>query len=714
MRNHGLILFAAGLIVSTACSNEDYCRYVDPKIGTAGAGHVFVGASVPFGMVQLGPTSVPNSWDFCSGYHDMDSTVIGFSHTHLSGTGMPEMFDITVMPVVGTGLTYARGNTEDAGSGLWSFADRSREICEPGYYSVPLTRYGIHAEMTATVHVGFERFTFPESDESAIVFDMENGDGGLMDDLTGCGMEMISDTELRGWRKSTGWADRGWGKADNQMIYFAAEFSRPVDDFSMIDGKYGRASFRTAEGEQISVKVALSYKSMDGAAKNMEDELPGWNFEETRAKARKAWNAELSRINIETDDDRQKTIFYTSLFHSMIYPSIFSDSGEEDIYMNFSLWDTYRAWSPLYTIIRSDLYPEFMKGFLMMYSKEGQIPVWPMQNVETDCMIGNPGIIVTADAVMKGIDGGVAEELYAAMKASAMLDSRWQDLRMRFGYIPFDLQQTQSVAYDMEYAVADDGIASVAEKLGYEEDYAYFKDRSRWWRHHYDPETGFVRGKDSKGKWREPFNPYQIVHMADDYCEGTAWQYTWLAPHDVNGLIDLMGGRDGFLSRLDGLFTAPSRIDGETVDMTGLIGQYVHGNEPSHHIVYFYSMLGEPHKTAELSRKILNDFYTDGKDGIIGNEDMGQMSAWYILSSMGLYQVDPSDGKYWFGSPLFDRTEIRLPDGKKFIVRAIDNNAENIYIKKALLNGKPYDKNYIDYKDIVSGGELTFYMTNVW
>lgn len=713
MINHRVTSLIISCVLLAACSIEDYCQYVDPKIGTAGSGHVFVGANVPFGMVQLGPTSIPNTWHFCSGYHDTDSTVIGFSHTHLSGTGMPEMLDITIMPVVGNGLTYARGNVESEESGLWSYADRSREICEPGYYSVPLTRYGIIAEMTATARVGFERFTFPKSEESAIIFDMENGDGGIMDDLTGCSMEMVSSTELRGYRKSTGWADRGWAKADNQMIFFVAEFSKPVDDFKIIDGKYGRASFNTNDGEQISVKVALSYSSMDGAAKNMKEELPDWDFDKVREQARKVWNKELSRITVETDDSSQKTIFYTSLYHSMIYPSIFSDYGEDNVYMNFSLWDTYRAWSPLYTIIRSDLYPDFMKSFMMMYRKEGRIPIWPMQSVETDCMIGNPGIIVAADAIMKGIDGNIGEELYNAMKASAMLDSRWQNLRMEYSYIPFDLHQTQSVAYDMEYAIADDGIASVAQKFGHTDDYIYFRERSKWWRNHYDSETGFVRGKDSKGEWREPFNPYQIVHMADDYCEGTAWQYTWLAPHDIDGLMKIMGGREKFISRLDSLFTAPSRIDGETVDMTGLIGQYVHGNEPSHHIVYFYSMAGEPRKTARLSRDILNKFYTDSKDGIVGNEDMGQMSAWYILSSMGLYQVDPSDGRFWFGSPLFDEVRIDLPNGKEFVIKSLNNCSENIYIEKALLNGKPYEKNYIDYKDIVSGGELTFYMTNV-
>ena len=672
-----------------------------------------MGACVPNGMVQLGPTSIPNTWDFCCGYHDSDSTVIGFSHTHLSGTGMPEMFDLTVMPVIGKDLTYARGNTSDQKSGLWSYADRSREINTPGYYSVPLLRYGITAEMTATRRVGLQRFTFPESEEAAIVFDMENGDGGVMDVLTGCNIEVISDTDLRGWRKSTGWADRGWAREDNQIVYFHARFSHPFDSFELIDGKYGRAEFKTKSGEKIMLKVALSYKSMEGALANMEAELPGWNFEKVRKNAEESWNAELSRIAIETADEQTRKIFYTALYHSMIFPSTYSDCTEEDSYTSFSLWDTYRAWSPLFTIIRSDIYPDFMDSFLEMYEKSGRIPVWPMVGVETDCMIGNPGIIVAGDAIMKGIAGDRTEELYEAMKASAMLDSRWQNLRKEYGYIPFDLHQTQSIAYDLEYAVADNAIAQVAQKLGKQEDYEYFNDRASWWKHHYDNGSGYMRGKDSKGNWREPFNPYGITHMADDYCEGTAWQYTWMVPHDIEGLTEVMGGPEVAISKLDRLFTEPSRIDGETVDMTGLVGQYVHGNEPSHHIIYFYSQLGQPHKAARLSRHILSNYYSDEKDGLCGNEDMGQMSAWYMMSAMGLYQVNPSDGRYWFGSPIIDKATLNLPDGKTFIIKAENNSSENMLIEKAFLNGKPYEKNYIDYSDIVCGGELVFYMTNV-
>lgn len=713
MKSLTIAVLAASFLSLISCADTDYCSYVDTRIGSGGAGHVFVGANVPFGMVQLGPTSIPNTWDFCSGYHETDSTVIGFSHTHLSGAGMPEMFDLTVMPVVGTDLTYARGNIDDQNSGLWSYADRSREISEPGFYAVPLERYGIMAEMTATARVGFQRFTFPASEESAIVFDMENGDGGVMDVLTGCEIEAVSDTRLHGWRKSTGWADRGWSREDNQTIYFAAEFSRPFESFEMIDGKYGRAEFVTREGESIMLKVALSFSSVEGARRNMDAELPDWDFEKARQDAHDVWNAELSRIEVETENEEALEVFYTALYHSMIFPSLFSDCDEEDRYTNFSLWDIYRAWSPLYTILRSDIYPQFMESFLDMYKKSGRIPVWPMYGVETDCMIGNPGIIVTADAILKGIDGGVKEELFEAMKKSAMLDSRWQNLRKQYGYIPFDLHPTQSIAYDLEYAIADAAVAETALMLDKHEDADHFSDRGSWWRHHYDPETGFVRGKDSKGNWREPFNPYRIEHMGDDYCEGTAWQYTWLVPHDVDGLVEVMGGRDSVLARLDGLFDEPSRIDGETADMTGMLGQYVHGNEPSHHIIYLYSQLGESRKAADLIRKILTEYYTSETDGICGNEDMGQMSAWYILSSIGFYQVNPFDGRYWFGSPLFDYVTINLPDGKTFSVKAVNNSSDNRYIEKAFLDGKPYEKNYIDYSDIVRGGELVFYMTNV-
>jgi len=713
MKSLSIAVLTVSILSIMSCAGTDYCSHVDTMIGSGGSGHVFVGANVPFGMVQLGPTSIPNTWDFCSGYHEMDSTTIGFSHTHLSGAGMPEMLDITVMPVVGRNLAYARGNAEDQSSGLWSYADRTREVSCPGYYSVPLERYGILAEMTATSRVGFQRHTFPASDESAIIFDMENGDGGIMDVLTGCEIEVVSDTGLRGWRRSTGWADRGWGREDNQILYFAAEFSRPFDSFEMIDGRYGRADFVTSEGEQIMLKVALSFNSVEGAERNMSEEIPGWDFDQVRRSAYDAWNDALSKVEVETDDEDALKVFYTALYHSMIFPSLYSDCGEDARYTNFSLWDTYRAWSPLYTILRGDIYPQIMASFLDMYRKSGRMPVWPMYGVETDCMIGNPGVIVAADAVLKNIDGGLSEELYEAMKASVMLDSRWQGLRKEYGYIPFDLHPTQTVAYDLEYAIADAAVAQVAAMLDRHDDAEYFSDRGIWWRHHYDPETGFIRGKDSEGNWRLPFNPYKIVHMADDYCEGTAWQYTWLVPHDIDGLVEIMGGREKVIEKLDWLFTEPSRIDGETVDMTGLLGQYVHGNEPSHHIIYFYSQLGESRKASEYVRKILTEYYTAETDGLCGNEDMGQMSAWYLLSSMGLYQVNPFDGKYWFGSPLFDKVSINLPDGKVFTIKAIDNCEGNMYIEKAFLNGKPYDKNYIDYSDIISGGELVFYMTNV-
>lgn len=694
---------AASLLICLSCTGPDYCELVNPKIGTAGTGHVFVGANVPFGMIQLGPTSIPNSWEFCSGYHASDSTVIGFSHTHLSGTGMSEMMDITVMPVTGKDLTYARGTESDPQSGLWSYADRSQEVCEPGYYSVPLERYGILAEMTATSRVGLERFTFPENEAAAIVFDMENGDGGVMDILTGCDIEQLSATRIQGWRKSTGWADRGWGRADNQKIYFAAEFSRPPDSFAMVDGKYGRAGFRTSQGEQILLKVAVSYHSTDGAWKNLETELPGWDFERTRAKAKAAWNRELQKLDVRTKDREAAISFYTAFYHCMIHPSLYSDCGQETLYSNFSLWDTYRAWSPLFTITHGDMYPDFMKSFLHMFDKEGQLPVWPMNGVETDCMIGNPGMIVTADAILKGIDGGRSKELYDALKSSAMSERRWQGLRREYGYIPFDLHPTQSVAYDLEYAVADAGVAKVAQMLGMPQDQEYFLTRAGWWKNHFDHETGFVRGKDSRGRWREPFNPYQIEHMADDYCEGNAWQYTWMVPHDAEGLMEAMGGREIFVENLDRLFSESSRFEGSCVspDISGAIGQYVHGNEPSHHIVYFYSVAGEREKAAFLNSKIHRELYCAEEDGLPGNEDMGQMSAWYLLSSMGMYQVDPAGGRYWLSSPMFDRITINLPKGRKFTIRK-----EKGLKEKALLNGKPYNLDYIDYRDIVSGGEI--------
>ena len=721
----------AALVLAGACGTpatsgeESLTRWVDPKIGTGGHGHVFVGANVPFGMVQLGPTSIPQDWDWCSGYHQSDSTVIGFSHTHLSGTGIGDLFDVTVMPVVGE-VTYARGVEEDPQSGLWSYADRTKEVVRPGYYSVPLTRYGVTAEMTATPRVGFHRYAFPTSDEAALVFDLENG--GCWDKATDTGFILSDDsTRLSGWRYSSGWAK-------DQKVWFVAEFSEPVKGITFLQpgettgagtaARYARVDFNTTEGEPLLVKVALSPVSAEGAAANLAAELPGWDFDATAAAATAAWEAELGKVRIETQDEAAKRIFYTALYHTMVAPSEFCDvngdyrgadgqvrtnSGHKT-YTTFSLWDTYRAAMPLMTILHPDRMPDVIRTMLAIADEQGRLPVWHLWGNETDCMVGNPGIPVVADAIVKGIGGFDREQACEAIRKTARNPDRGNGLRMKHGYIPCDLFN-EAVAYDMEYALADGAAARAAEALGKTEDAAYFTGRSHSYRNYFDSATRFMRGRDAKGGWRTPFNPFASTHRADDYCEGNAWQYTWLVPHDVAGLQACFGSREAMIAKLDSLFTVSSVIEGAETspDISGLIGQYAHGNEPSHHVLYLYTMLGEPWKTADRVHEVLSTLYHDRPDGLSGNEDVGQMSAWYVLSAMGFYEVEPAGGRYWFGAPYFEQMQIAVPGGT-FSVEAKNFAPENRYVQAVRLNGQPYDKPYISHEAVMQGGVLEFEM----
>ena len=704
------------------------------KIGTGGHGHVFVGANVPFGMVQLGPTSIPQEWDWCSGYHDSDSTVIGFSHTHLSGTGIGDLFDITVMPVVGDSLTYARGREDDPQSGLWSYADRTKEIAKPGYYSVPLTRYGITAEMTATNRVGLHRYTFPQSEEAGIVINMMNG--GCWDRPMDAHVERVNPlngepdaegTALRGYRYSRGWAD-------DQKVYFYAEFSKPFKDLKILKediqiwqdefktmSAFIHAYFDTEKDEQILMKVALSPVSMEGAYSNMLAEMPGWDFEATVKAADKAWNEELGKIKVEGKDTK---VFYTALYHSMIAPSTFCDVDgsyrgadgkiHEDpghkTYTTFSLWDTYRAAMPLYSIFQPERYVDFINTMIAIYDEQGKLPVWHLHGCETNCMVGNPGIIPVADAIVKGFEGIDYELAFEAMKASALRPDRGQEHRMKYGYIPCDLMN-ESVAYDLEYALADGALANAAKVLGKEDEYQHFLNRSKSYVDLFDSELRFLRGKDSKGRFRKEYSPFASTHRADDYCEGNGWQYTWLVPHDFRGLVSCFGSKEAFLDKLDSLFIVSSSIEGaeSSPDISGLIGQYAHGNEPSHHILYFYTMAGQPWKTADKVREVLSTLYTAKSDGLSGNEDVGQMSSWYILSSLGFYEVEPASGRYWLGTPLFDKADIEVAGGT-FRIIAEDNSTENRYIQSITLDGKAYTKGYIEHKDIAAGGELVLHM----
>ena len=715
-----LPLAATFLAACTAAPHQEaLTQYVDAKIGTGGHGHVFVGANVPFGMVQLGPTSIPVAWDWCSGYHDSDETVIGFSHTHLSGTGIGDLFDVTVMPVTGK-VKFARGTQDDPESGAWSIADRSQEIVEPGYYSVPLKRYGITAEMTATERVGFHRYTFPESDQAALIFDLENG--GCWDKTTQTEIHKVDDRTITGLRYSTGWAK-------DQRVFFAAKCSKPFTNFELGGEKdmYARLSFATQQGEQILLKVGISPVSIEGALANLEAEIPEWDFDAVRKTASDKWETQLQKVKIETTDQTARKIFYTALYHTMVAPSVFCDvngdyrGADHKVYRQadftnlttFSLWDTYRAKMPMMTILHPERMKDIIQTMLHIYEQQGRLPVWHLWGNETDCMVGNPGIPIVADAIVKGIKGFDYEKAFEAIRTTGMNPDRGNGLRMKYGYIPCDLFN-EAVAYDMEYALADGAAANAAKALGKTEDAAYFEQRSHSYRNYFDPETTFIRGRDSKKGWRTPFNPFASKHREDDYCEGNAWQYTWLAPHDVKGLESSFGSREKMISKLDELFTVSSEIEGgaaSSPDISGLIGQYAHGNEPSHHILYLYTMLGQPWKTADKVREVLSTLYHAAPDGLSGNEDVGQMSAWYILSSLGLYEVEPASARYWFGSPLFDKASLQV-EGGIFNIVAENNSSENKYIQRVWLNGEPYTKAYIEHQDIINGGEIRFEMGN--
>ena len=735
MKTTGIIAIGATLLLAaTACSSningehENFTRYVNTRIGTGGHGHVFYGANVPFGMVQLGPTSIPQEWDWCSGYHISDSTVIGFPHTHLSGTGIGDLHDVTLMPVTGT-VTYARGNAADPQSGLWSYSDRSYETARPGYYATRLTRYDIDVELTATARVGFHKYTFNHPDSAAIVIDLQNGGG--WDRATEASVFRISDTMLGGYRYSRGWAN-------DQRIYFVAEFSQPVIslDFAT-DGDiftpdscrgtivYARANIEARADNPVYVKVALSPVSTDNARLNLKAELPGWDFDRCVTRADSAWNSELSKIRISTADTTKREIFYAALYHTMIAPSLFCDvngdyrgadgkiynSSDFKTYTTFSCWDTYRAAHPLMSIIHPELTRDVVNTFLSIYDRQGKLPVWHLMGCETNTMVGTPGICILADAVTKGYADN-PRRAYEALRNSAMLDERGMELRKQYGYIPCDMMK-ESVAYDMEYAIADYGVAQVAKMVGDTAGYDYFTQRSHSYRNLFDPGTRFMRGKDSDGKFREPFNPISSDHRNDDYCEGNAWQYTFLVPHDLTGLVGCFPSQEDFIAKLDSLFTVDSQLEGDVIspDISGMIGQYAHGNEPSHHIAYFYTMLGRPWQTADRVRQILGTLYTAQPDGLCGNEDVGAMSAWYVLSALGFYQVEPAGGRYYFGSPLLDKATIKVPGGK-FIITAHNNSDANRYIQSINLNGMPYHKAWIDFADITAGGTLEIEMGN--
>ena len=660
-----------------------------------------MGANVPFGLVQLGPTEPTRGWDWCSGYYYDDDELIGFGHMHLSGTGIGCLGDVAFLPVKDFKQTSTRFKHE-------------AEKVHPGYYSVQLTDPNVLVELTATERCGFHRYTFKNGAKAQLALDLSQCIG--WDKLNDCLLTQESATRLTGFRRSNGWA------ADRR-IYFSIDFSQPVTVLRL--DSMERVVVSVADNTKpLLVKVALSPVSIDKAKLNMQAELAGWDFDAAVKSADEAWNRELARIEIQTNDRTKKRVFYTAMYHLMTSCSKFNDVDREyrgadgkvhkadfTNYTTLSLWDTYRAAHPLMTVAFPEMQRDFAQTFLNIYKQQGRLPVWHLMGSETDCMVGNPGAIVLADLTMKGFveDKELALE---ALKATQMKDIRSLGLLKEHGYIPWNLEpENETVAKALEYCAADDGVAKVAKLLGKTDDYNYFFNRSRSYKKYYDPETRFLRAVGTDGKFRLPFNPFFAEHRTNDYTEGNAWQYTFLVPHDVKGLIKLFGSDKAFMSKLDSLFFVEGWAgDNASPDMSGMTGQYAHGNEPSHHVIYMYNYAGRPDKAAPLLRKMLNEMYLDQPDGLSGNEDVGQMSAWYILSSVGLYQVDPVGGRFVIGSPLFDKAIVNVGGGKTFTVVAKNNSDKNIYVQSARLNGKTLKNSYVDFNDIRHGGTLELVM----
>lgn len=660
-----------------------------------------MGANVPFGLVQLGPTEPTRGWDWCSGYYYDDDELIGFGHMHLSGTGIGCLGDVAFLPVKDFKQTSTRFKHE-------------AEKVHPGYYSVQLTDPNVLVELTATERCGFHRYTFKNGAKAQLALDLSQCIG--WDKLNDCLLTQESATRLTGFRRSNGWA------ADRR-IYFSIDFSQPVTVHRL--DSMERVVVSVADNTKpLLVKVALSPVSIDKAKLNMQAELAGWDFDAAVKSADEAWNRELARIQIQTNDQTKKRVFYTAMYHLMTSCSKFNDVDREyrgadgkvhkadfTNYTTLSLWDTYRAAHPLMTVAFPEMQRDFAQTFLNIYKQQGRLPVWHLMGSETDCMVGNPGAIVLADLTMKGFveDKELALE---ALKATQMKDIRSLSLLKEHGYIPWNLEpENETVAKALEYCAADDGVAKVAKLLGKTDDYNYFFNRSRSYKKYYDPETRFLRAVGTDGKFRLPFNPFFAEHRTNDYTEGNAWQYTFLVPHDVKGLIKLFGSDKAFMSKLDSLFFVEGWAgDNASPDMSGMTGQYAHGNEPSHHVIYMYNYAGRPDKAAPLLRKMLNEMYLDQPDGLSGNEDVGQMSAWYILSSVGLYQVDPVGGRFVIGSPLFDKATVNVGGGKTFTVVAKNNSDKNIYVQSARLNGKTLKNSYVDFNDIRHGGTLELVM----
>jgi predicted alpha-1,2-mannosidase len=719
------VVFLAGVLSAAAIASlparEDYARYVNPFVGTGGHGHTFPGATRPFGMVQVSPDTRLLGWDACAGYHYPDNFIYGVSHTHLSGVGIPDYCDILVAPQTGE-ATIATPQPGKNLRGYGAHFSHAREIAEPGYYAVQLDETRVGVELTATPRVAFHRYTFPASTPRSLVLDLEHRDLVLDAEL-----RVVSPTEIAGYRRSSAWAK-------DQRVYFVLRFEQPVTRVQLYDadqplasgttvasGKKLKALITLASGdsEAMQFKVALSPVSIDGARRNLAAELPGWDFAAARADARAAWNRVLGKIAVEGRDPAQLRTFYTALYHAYVCPNLFNDAdgsyvgrdgqvhrADHAYYTVFSLWDTYRAWHPLMTMLEPGATRDFIRTFLLQYRQGGLLPVWDLAGNETFCMNGYHAVSVIADAYAKGIRGFDAELALAAMKRSATREHFGLGAYQRNGFIARE-EGREGVARTLEYAYDDWCIASFAGALGHEADRAEYLRRSQNYRHLFSPKEHFFVARENGG-WIANFNPREINF---NYTEGNAWHYRFAVPHDVGGLIELFGGDAPFASALDAMFNEVSRTEGrEQADVTGLLGQYAQGNEPDHHVAYLYDYAGRPAETQRRVREIMTTFYSDQPDGLCGNEDCGQMSAWYLLSALGFYQVTPGLAQYALGSPLFDRATIDVGGGRTFTIVARNQSPANVYLASAMLNGAPLTRSYLTHAEIVTGGELVLTM----
>ena len=717
------VFASCGNKAQTDAAPMDYTQYVNPFIGAADNGHTFPGATTPFGMIQTSPVTGAVGWRYCSEYMNSDSIIWGFTQTHLSGTGCMDLGDVLIMPVT--------GERTRAWDGYRSRFSKDQESATPGYYSVELEEPNVKAELTASPRVALHRYTYHSADSAAVLIDLQHGptwnEAQYHSQVSLCDVKWEDEQTLSGHVRNSVWV--------HQDYFFVLKFNRPTTgqiNLPMAETEKGQrivACFDMQPGDELLTKIALSTTSVEGARKNMDTELPGWDFEATRLTAKESWNNYLKRIEV-TGTNAEKANYYTSFYHSLIQPNQISDvdgmyrNAKDEIvktsgdafYSTFSLWDTYRAAHPFYTLMVPEKVGSFVTSLVEQGEAQGFLPIWGLWGKETYTMIANHGVSVIAEAYRKGFRDFDAERAFNMVKRTQTIShphkSNWENY-MKYGYFPTDLTEVESVSSTLESVYDDYAAADMAKRMGKEEDAAYFSKRADFYKNLFDTQTQFMRPRNANGSWKTPFDPSEVAHAESkggDYTEGNAWQYTWHVQHDVPGLIALFGGEEAFLNKLDSVFTVELKTT--QADVTGLIGQYAHGNEPSHHVAYLYTMAGKPERTQELIRQIFDTQYRPEPDGLCGNDDCGQMSAWYMFSAMGFYPVDPVSGNYVFGAPQLPKIVLHLANGKTFTVIAEGISEENKYVESITLNGEPYTKNYITHEDILNGGTLKFKMRN--